>query len=535
MAKGKTKYPLSIVVTALDKASAPMRTIRKKIDDVMAPAKRLRGALRLEYSASGIPKILKGMGRVKDTMFGVVRAVGSLITKFSIVGTAAAAGAFAIVRSYAMAGDEIAKASLRLGIGTEKLQLWRYAADASGIELELFNASMLTAVRQSAQAAAGFGPAAEAFDILGISALDATGKVRNMESLLPEIADKLALIESAGVRNAIASQIFGEEGVRMVQMLADGSSGLAKMEARGKKLGAVMDQAGTKSSERFTAAVADLGVVLKSIRDIIASALIPVFSEFFEGLSANVIANRERLREFVRSFMTSLPERIEVIRANLKEFWASIHPVLQRLKGLWEWLKKSENRATAMGVAVAAMGAILLGPTVAAIASVGVALVGLSATILATPFGWIVAAIGGVVAGIVWLGDNWDWLGDKIDSVVSWIQDKLTGLRDWAAGIFEDIGGWITGIFGGGGELEVSVSGTERLRDEVQRGAPGRGAPDPDAILSGRPGGAAPPSMPTEVRVRFDNVPPGVSVDQERRGDAPLTVDVGHALPEVAL
>lgn len=530
------KHPLEVVISAVDRATQPLKRVEKAIDRVFAPVKKLRGQLRLKYGESGIPKFTQGFGRLGSGIWASTRALGALFAKLTLVGGAAVGGAFAIARSWAVASDEVAKTSMRLGISTEKLERWRYAAESSGIEGDAFTVMLQSLGVRVAEAAAGIGEGGAALDALGISSTDTQGRVKDLEEILPEIADKLSTVENESVRNAIAMRLFEAEGISMVQMLADGSAGLAKMEARAKSLGVGMTSQAAKGGERFMGAMTDLIETLKALRNTIGAELAPTISQFFEDLTTRLVGNREKVQQWVRDFMGALPARLQLLQEHLTRLWASMQPLITRLGTLKDWLSQNNRWIGALGVAAGALAAVLLGPLALALATVASAVLALGVAILTTPLGIFMLIAASMATGLTLLGEHWDWLGDRIDDVITWIVDKLKALQKWSVDILDTIGGAIASVFGGGGELDAAVKTTVEVQERAGRSStPPPTAFDPSNFDFSRlsSNGAAPAAAqePGEITLTLENLPEGSKVERTKEGSTPVNLNLGYNLP----
>lgn len=119
------KYPLSIVIGAVDRASGPVARAATRIDRallrVAAPAIRMHRALGKFSRAAGLDRVgmsLKNVaGRSKE--FG--SALGGALRKVTLLTAAAVAGTAALVHGMADAGNHAAKLSKKVGVGVEWL------------------------------------------------------------------------------------------------------------------------------------------------------------------------------------------------------------------------------------------------------------------------------------------------------------------------------------------------------------------------------------------------------------------------------
>ncbi|MEO0661985.1 MAG: hypothetical protein AAFZ87_10640, partial [Planctomycetota bacterium] len=114
----RSKHPLSIVVSAVDQVTGPMRRIEKVIEKTLDPVKKLRAKLRLEYQRSGIPKFLTGFRTMAAGVGRAARAVGGLIVRLGAMGAAGATAAIALLKHFAQASEEVLLLSRNLGVST---------------------------------------------------------------------------------------------------------------------------------------------------------------------------------------------------------------------------------------------------------------------------------------------------------------------------------------------------------------------------------------------------------------------------------
>lgn len=139
--------------------------------------------------------------------------------------------------------DAIGKTADRLGLSTDALQELRHAAELSGVEVATFDMAMQRFVRRTAEAAQGTGEAKGALEELGIQLRDNDGKMKSSEQLFTEVSDALSKVGSQSDRVRLAFKLFDSEGVKLVNMMQDGSAAIDKMRQDARDLGLVFDEA----------------------------------------------------------------------------------------------------------------------------------------------------------------------------------------------------------------------------------------------------------------------------------------------------
>ena len=167
-------------------------------------------------------------------------------------------------------GDRIGKVSIQTGVSAEKLQAFQFAAEQSGVGAELMNKSLQKLNRNIGEAAEGTGPAAEALDALGISALTSSGQIKSTEVIFQDIARAFGGVESDAMRAKIASDLFGRAGVELIPLLSAAADGVDKFGKQLESVGGVIDEESIQSiqnlndkinllSKSFTGFLADSG------------------------------------------------------------------------------------------------------------------------------------------------------------------------------------------------------------------------------------------------------------------------------------
>ena len=217
------------------------------------------------FSASllKIGSIAAGVGAVLAAAFSVKRFIGA-------------------IRSAAQELDNLAKTASLLGIGTEELAAYQHAAKKAGLETTQFNMATQRMVRRIAEAAAGTGEAKAAIAALGLDA-QALGKM-TPDQQLRELADALADVDDQGERVRLAFKLFDSEGVKILNMLQEGSASLDGAMDRAKKLGIAFSEIQLAQLEEANDAMLDLKTLIGSIARVIAVQLGPLVTAFANTL-----------------------------------------------------------------------------------------------------------------------------------------------------------------------------------------------------------------------------------------------------------
>ena len=203
---------------------------------------------------------------------------------FDMLGAAAkrflpalAAGAVvAAVKNVTSAMDEIGKKADAIGIGTDALQELRAVAVSAGVSQGGLDKALEQLSKRLGEAEQGTGTAVKALEAMGLTAQELTGIP--LDQALGVIADRFAKLQDATDRTAVSTQLFGREGVAMVNVLKGGASELEKARKRFRDLGVVIDEELIRNAEemqdRFDAAATVIGAQFSTVLGRLAPLLV---------------------------------------------------------------------------------------------------------------------------------------------------------------------------------------------------------------------------------------------------------------------
>jgi hypothetical protein len=209
--------------------------------------------------------------RAVDGLFGKLQELGQALVGGAIVG-----GMVALTRSVIHQGDELATTADRLGIATDALQEWQYAADLSDVSTEEMNAGLRFLQRNLFDAANGGKETAEAFQKAGVSA--ETIKSLSTEGALEEIADKFKGMSKPAEKSALAIKLFGRGGQALVPLLSRGSAGIKELREEFEELGGGLNDETIEAANQADDAFKRLRLGVKS--------LIECDATFYQGATA---------------------------------------------------------------------------------------------------------------------------------------------------------------------------------------------------------------------------------------------------------
>lgn len=180
--------------------------------------------------------------------------------------------------------DVLGKMSTRTGISTEALSGLALVASKSDTSIQTVAKGMATLSKGMLDAATkGTGPAAEALEILGISATDANGKLKDSESIFKEVATGFKGMENGAQKAALAQKLFGGSGRELIPLLNQGADGLEENARLAADLGIVWSQDTVVAAEELNDSIATLKTITTGFVSVATQALLPLMSDIAQG------------------------------------------------------------------------------------------------------------------------------------------------------------------------------------------------------------------------------------------------------------
>lgn len=127
--------------------------------------------------------------------------------------------------------EEIERVSAAAGIGAEEFQKLAYGAKQAGIESAQMEKSLEFLSKTTGEANAGVKGSIEVFNRWGISFKDSLGQTKDAGTLLDEISDRMSTMTDSASQAAMAQDLLGKSGAKMVEILKGGST---ELHARGE-------------------------------------------------------------------------------------------------------------------------------------------------------------------------------------------------------------------------------------------------------------------------------------------------------------
>ena len=437
MAEGKGRQSkFDVIVGAVDRLSAPFKRMNDAIAQKTAGIRRLGESVKSLNRETGLAKLGGSLANVRDRMGGIgteaknlADRVTGMAGRLSLLFGATGGGLFALAHSTAAAGDAAAKAGQRAGVSTKAWQEYAHAASLCDVNSEQLEKAFQKLTEQSVKAAQGGKAQAQAWKDAGIKVKDSQGKIKHSTTLLSELADKVQALNAAGQQGKalnLVKGIMGEEGAKLLPMLASGAKGIADMRAEAHKLGIVLSDADAAASEEFNDSLTRGQAALKGMGYIIGREILPVATDLIKRFTDWAVANRELIQTKVREWAEKFSKILPKIGEGLLKVGGAVTKAIAWADTMAQKFGGWEN--VLIGVA-----GIMGGKLVWSIGLAAKAVLGLGATIMTTPVGWILGACAAIGTAAYAVYKNWE--GIKTYFANLWGEVREAFSRNWLEGV----------------------------------------------------------------------------------------------------
>lgn len=234
-------------------------------------------------------KKVEGVGKVMEGLFGaeMAKKAYEFLSELVVHGTEAEAA--------------LLKMSQAAGVGVESLSRLTYAAQLTGVGNEELAVSLGKMNKNLAEAYAGSKKQEGAFQALGVSIKDSSGHLKNADEVLYEVADKFKGMEDGSAKSAIAMEMFGKSGARLIPLLNQGSDGLRAMGVEAQQLGLVISTEAAEGAEKFSQSLERLKKVGEGAELQLSTQLAPTITHVAEAMT-DFFKNQDLATGFGKAF-----------------------------------------------------------------------------------------------------------------------------------------------------------------------------------------------------------------------------------------
>lgn len=569
------KYPLSLIVQAVDKATAPLRRINARMQELTrplrVPLRRLGNSLTAFSKEAGLPQLVDRFKGVGSSVRSVADEAGALGKKLAGLVLVAGGLAFALGHGAIEAGDKLGEMAQRVGTSVNAFAQLQFAAAQADVSEEQFSASMDQLNKRMGEMRAGGGALLGFLNKVSPTLARQVKAADSTEGAFYLLVRAFEKLQDPAKRAALAAAAFGKSGLQMGQFAGMGEAAIDKLRNRFGELAGDQALFALRSGEADNA-LRESQVALLAVRNAVVTGLLPAVAQLAAALSGFIAKHRVALAEWAErtgAAITAWVESggLERLGATLSTIGSTIATVVDRLGGLKGVAiivagVMGAKLAIAVGSLVVSLGqlvgslamvavrlgGLLFAPVVAAVGTfvtaigAGTGVMGaFNAVLLANPIGLIILAVLALAAAVYAIYKNWGPISGFFKKVWAGVSDGAVrawgGIRDFFSGLWDDI----VGFFRSAWEKIKPI--VDVMMDVAKFTSPIGLAVEAGTAASdwwqgrGQPSLGAAGSLPaaagggeTRVVVDFNNVPKGVRVAADPQGDAPLDLSLGYSM-----
>ncbi len=200
---------------------------------------------------------------------GSLLAVGGVLAKIS--------------KDTAALGDQFQKMALRTNVSTQTLSEMAHVAELAGTNIQTVEKGIFRMTKVANDASQGLGEAKETLELLGISAKDTNGQLKNTEQLFFESIQALRQVKDETQRVALAQEIFGKSGVQLLTIVNQTNEAIGEQRQEAINLGITFDQISANEAAQFNDDMLRLSKSVRGLTIELGKGLIPFLSKSAAG------------------------------------------------------------------------------------------------------------------------------------------------------------------------------------------------------------------------------------------------------------
>jgi len=340
---------------------------------------------RLKTNAKAVGE---SFGNLKDKLGGAFTRLGIAA---GVVG-GAIAGVGYLTAEFIDQGDALADQAEGLNMSTKALQTWQFAAGTVGIESEKLG-SILSKLQS--KIADGSDGTKESFAALGIS----FSKLKRMspEQQLTHITEAFARLPDTVNKTALANEIFGKSGYKLLPVLKAGAAGLKDIYDEAKATGYILSDETNDAVNKADAAFNQFKIRLTGFKNQALAPLLPVFTDLIGQLGKIVEQHGPKFTTWIqtagKSFMENLAPAIgNFVTTDLPPLIDNIGKVVTALVDTASWLASVTGGWDNLAITLVTLN---FAPVITSLVSLGVAIAAITG-----PLGAAIILLGGLYVAL---------------------------------------------------------------------------------------------------------------------------------------
>ena len=367
MADGK-QVPLSIIIRTVDKATAGIEAINKKLDELTRPTREFGKALKELGEKSGFNKVSEAFHEVGKAS---KEAFIKLLEGAAIIGEVTHL-VLEMVEGFSSLNDT----AERVGVSVDALAGLRYAASKSGADIAKLDQGITTFVENLGGVKAGTGKLTKFLGEVAPTMLTQLKATRTTEEALGILAKGMEKLTNKSKQLKFAQEALGDPA--LAALFHRGPKGIMELMEAYTKLAGPQQEAAERAA-KVDDALKDLHASTEGVKAALVAGLSPALTEIIDKLTAWLSGHREDVARWAEDLGHRLPGAVADLVAWMGKAYDKVTSFVDALGG-WK-------------VAAGALAVVMTGDLIASLVSLG-------GVLLTTPVGVVITGLAAIAAGI---------------------------------------------------------------------------------------------------------------------------------------
>jgi hypothetical protein len=251
---------------------------------------RVKKVVEIDVKASGdavkvLREMQKSMRELEDNAQRAEKRMQDLGSGlkgvFAAVSFHQVVGAF---KSVIDAMDELNDKSAALGLSVEQLSEWNHIASMSGASAQDLETGINGLAKSMNDLGNETSQASKFLTQAGVTAGDTT------DAALTKLADAFQKLQDGPQKTALAMDIFGKAGAKLIPMLNNGREGIKQLKEEAARLGIVLSTEGAEAAARFNDNVDRVQKSITAVSMQIVEGMMPALNAMIESLTGSAEA-----------------------------------------------------------------------------------------------------------------------------------------------------------------------------------------------------------------------------------------------------
>lgn len=197
------------------------------------------------------------------------------------------------------AAEQARKLGQSTGVGAQKIQELQLATKLAGVDVASMTQGLGLLSRNMFATAVAGKDGSSIFAKMGINIRQSNGQLRNADDVLTQISAKFKTLPDGPEKVGLAMKFFGRQGKELIPVL----NNLQKFREEAQQSGAILSKEDIEKGVEFQESLKKLMMFLTGIRNIVASELMPDFTEIIGDITEWIKANKTLIKTNLTGFL----------------------------------------------------------------------------------------------------------------------------------------------------------------------------------------------------------------------------------------